>query len=640
MASRFVNIVSSGSIAAGATVQVPHYLNRNDLPLVPDIYSPQPGWGVTVDAINVTFTNNTGAQGSGKCYVRWDHSIQRVFGAEATQTLPDYPYEIAGGSNVVLPPAVCTETTRYEQYVTDVRSPLWSGLLEPDPALNVVHVYIRSNWTQEGSMGGFEYIPGPNPGDDSNDGLTPLTPIETFEALYCKFATKASGHALYIVHLADASSPNNGFDGGIDCPPLYYQVEEVRVGGGAGNACSYVYMGPPRPRIWHPLGVLQSQAVSGVFPYGESVLTFLPGHGIDGWSGVVGYMVCVQANGDYFVPPMPLLRHTDTDFYLPDGGTTAAIGAPLDGTYYVGRAGAVVVCWRDYDPLITGQGCYRAGLQEKTIIPDPDAQNPRPTFLGIEFAGATIEADNVSFDRCSFLDHSVKATGRRPEFKECRFVGLWLHDASGRVFGWRNNTTGNVTNREFGSYQLDEFGIVTTNKYVGCDMIVTQVDALTPGRGIHIGGGQEADGIAIIQPGAEDGFATGELLIYRGLYGYGLNRPLINLYGTAQFASCEDANVHTHNVPVVIFLVGKSEARVWSPGIIISGTNTTTFRIGYGTTGDPQVDTPLADFVNAALWNLNLCIFRPHVPANAFGAGIPPATIFPYGCMARVYQGT
>ena len=625
------------SLAAGATsALIPHTLRNSNGPIVPNWIYPTRPTGIrplTYTSAGVVYINDGAEADAATFCLKYDHTIQR----SSAQGDPAGLLFIWAGyvGAPALPADSCAETTRYEQYVTNVRSPANSGLLEPDDATNIVNVYIRSNWTAEASGGGFALIPGPFPGDDDNDGLTPFTPIETFEALYCKFATKASGYARYHVNLADASSPNNGFDGGIDCPPLYYQQEELRVGGGAYNACTYTYSGPPRPRIWHPLGALQAQAVSGAFPYGESVLTFLPGHGIDSWSGVWGFMVCKQANGDYFIPPIPLLRHTDTDFYLPDGGVTAAVGAPMDGEYYVGRAGAVIVCWRDYDPLITGFGCYRSGIQEK-FPPDPDAQNPRPTFFALELSGATVSGDDISFDRCTFLDHSVVIEGRRPEFKDCRLTGLWLHDASGRVFGWRNNTVGNLTNREYGSYQVT--GITTTQPYAGCDLIVTQVAAGVLGRGIHIGGGQETDGIAVIQPGAQDGFAHGEMLIYRGLYGYGLNQPLVNLYGSAQFAMCENANVHTHNVPVVIGLVGKSEARVWSPGIIITGTNTTTFRLGYGTTGDPQTDVPLADFVNAALWNQNLCTYRPYVPANAFGVGVPAAAMYPVGGHARVYQ--
>lgn len=524
------------------------------------------------------------------------------------------------------------EKTIYTAYTT-----AGPGYLTPDDAVNVRHIYWRSNWTQEMPLGGEGVILGTFPGDDDNDGLTPETPIRTEQRLY-EIATKASGLARIHVHMADAGSPNNGFDGGIDCPPLYYQVEELRVGGGAGNACSYTYSGPPRPRIYHPLGPLQTHFVTGSFPYGQSTLVFNPGHGVDNYSGIVGFLVCVQANGDYFVPPMPLLRHTDFIFYLPDGGETSVSGAgpPLDGEYFVGRAGVVVVNFRDLDPLITGLGCYRSGFQEKVIIPDPDAQNPRPTCMGIEFAGANVAADGISFDRCSFLDHPVVATGRRLEFKMCRMTGLWLHDASGRVFGWRNNITGNPTQRELTSYQPD--GITTTHKTVGCDFIVTQVDPGQLGSGVHVAGGQR--NVTLVQAGADDAFADGQLLIYKGVYGYGLDGGLINLYGAAQFGMCEIATLQTHNVPFIFKMFGKSEAQVWAAGIKFTGTNTTCFRIGHGTVGDPQVDVPLADFVNAALWNYNLCIFRPHVPANAFGAGVPAAAIFPYGCMARAYQGS
>lgn len=531
---------------------------------------------------------------------------------------------------------VVEEATRYEKYTTNTRSATNSGLLQPDDTKNITHVYIRSNWTQE-AEGGFAWIPGEFPGDDDNDGLTSSTPIATFEALYRKFATKASGYARYHVHLADASSPNNGFTGGIDCAPLYYQAEEVRVGGSAPNACSYTYTGPERPRIWHPLGALQSQFVTGTFPYGQSTLVFPAGHGVDNWSGILGLMVCVQANGDYFVPPMPLLRHTDTAFYMPDSGTTAAVGAPMDGTYYVGRNGAIIDCWRDYDPVITGSGCYRSGLMDKTVgNVDPDAQNPRPTFFGIDFSGARVEADNIAFDRCGFLDHSVIVTGRRVEFKVCRMVGLWLHDASGRVFGWRNNTNGNTTNREYGSYQVP--GITTTHKYVGCDFIVTQIDSVSPSAGIHIGGGQESR--SDVQEGSQDSFATGELLIYRGVYGFGISGALFNLYGNAQLGMCSGATVQTHNVPYIFTLKGKSEAQVWADGIIFTGTNTSCFRFGYGTVGDPVTNVSLADFKNAAIWNFNCCLYQPYVPANKFGAGVPAAAIYPIGCMARVYQGS
>lgn len=510
------------------------------------------------------------------------------------------------------------------------------GYLTPDDASNVVHIYIRSNWTQEmPGVGGEGVILGTYPGDDDNDGLTPSTPIQSFRALYTKFPTKASENIRYHVHLADAASPNNGFDGGVDCAPLYYQVEEIRVGGGAANYNSYTYSGPPKLRIWHPLGTLTGQSVHGSFPYGQSIATFgAGGHGVDSWSGIVGFFVSKKANGDFFIPQIPLLRHTATDFYLPDSGAAATIGMPVDGTYYVGRAGAVIVTWRDMDPLITGVGTYRAGLQEKVIIPDPDAQSPRPCFYGIEFAGAQVAGDGISFDTCSFLDHPVIVTGKRVEFANCRSTGMWLHDTSGRVFGFRNNLSGNDTNRERASYQ--HAGITTANPTYGCDIIMTQIAAGAPGTGIRIGGGQR--NVSGIEAGAEDGFSAAQLLLYRGIHGYGLTTPLIDIYGHSSLGMCDYALINCHNVDVGIRASGKAEVRVFSNGITFTGTNTANFRIGTGTTGDPQVDVTKADFVNAALWNKNLCIYRPHVPADTYGVGVPAAAVFPYGCMARIYQ--
>lgn len=97
MASKFINIVTSGAIANGASVVVPHLLNRDDIALLPDIYAAdRGGFTISVDDTNVTFTNNSGGVATCRCYVRWDHSIQRVYGAESTQTLAGFPFDIAG----------------------------------------------------------------------------------------------------------------------------------------------------------------------------------------------------------------------------------------------------------------------------------------------------------------------------------------------------------------------------------------------------------------------------------------------------------------------------------------------------------------------------------------------------------------
>lgn len=97
MASKFINIVTSGAIANGASVVVPHLLNRDDVALLPDIYAAdRGGFTISVDDTNVTFTNNSGGIATCRCYVRWDHSIQRVYGAESTQTLAGFPFDIAG----------------------------------------------------------------------------------------------------------------------------------------------------------------------------------------------------------------------------------------------------------------------------------------------------------------------------------------------------------------------------------------------------------------------------------------------------------------------------------------------------------------------------------------------------------------
>ena len=95
--SKFINVVSSGAIANGAVAVIPHGLNRGGVKLVPDIYAGnRSGFTISVDDTNVTFTNNTGAAATCGCYVRWDHSIQRVFGPAGQQTLSGYPFDIAG----------------------------------------------------------------------------------------------------------------------------------------------------------------------------------------------------------------------------------------------------------------------------------------------------------------------------------------------------------------------------------------------------------------------------------------------------------------------------------------------------------------------------------------------------------------
>ena len=104
MASKFINVVSSAALAAGATIAVPHELNRDGVALTPHIYAASVGgFTVTVDATNVTFTNNTGAAATCTAYVRYDHSFQQVFGPAGTQTIAGLPFNIGGGgANVTL----------------------------------------------------------------------------------------------------------------------------------------------------------------------------------------------------------------------------------------------------------------------------------------------------------------------------------------------------------------------------------------------------------------------------------------------------------------------------------------------------------------------------------------------------------
>jgi len=633
-------------LAGASSALIPHTLrDGNGNALVPNwIYPTNPSTAVvptSYTSAGVIYTNQ-GAAASAQVVFRvaYEHTLVRA------NTLAKAQFIFAGGGGGDLPAATCAETTRYEQYVTDVRSAANNGLLEPSDALNNVDVYMRSNWTQEAFGGGFALIPGPNPGDDANDGLTPLTPIETFEALYCKFGTKASGYAAYNVHLADASSPNNGFDGGIDCPPLYYQVEEMRVGGGACNANSYTYTGPDRMRTLVPLGALTAQSVDGTYPGATTIATF-GGAAFqpDGLSSITGFFIAIAASGNYVMSVMPLIRNTATDLFLPDNGIMGTFNLlPGNATYYVGRPGAVISTWRDYDPLITGLGCYRAGLLENSAIqlgPDPNAQNPRPTFRNMEIPGFRLQADGVSFDSCGFLDHRGMATGSTVEFKNCRGSGgMYLHGTSGRIFGWRNNTTGNGTNREYTSYI--PAGVTVDNPFVGCDLILTQKAPNALSAGLYLGGGQLG---AATQLGSEDSHHIGQFLVYRGLYGYGLSTPLVYGSGASDFGMVDQSALVGHNVLIGIHLSGKAEARVNAGGAIdptglrFTGTLTAAFRLGKGTVGDPQVDVSLADFMNPAIWNRNLCTYRPHIPANYLGAGIPVAAVYPYGCMARIYDG-
>lgn len=98
MATQLANIVVFPPVAPLATVALPHNLNEEDTPFVPDLYARQTAgdFTIAIDDTNVTVTNNGAAPEAIQVFVWRQHTVLRAYGSVANVNLPVQPYELGG----------------------------------------------------------------------------------------------------------------------------------------------------------------------------------------------------------------------------------------------------------------------------------------------------------------------------------------------------------------------------------------------------------------------------------------------------------------------------------------------------------------------------------------------------------------
>lgn len=102
MANRLIQILTATNIAAGATTVLTHAISLNGTPHIPDIIARDNDvFSIgAVTSTTVSVTNTSGAVATGNFYLRYDHTITRVFGTNGTTLtqLSPAPFIIGGSA--------------------------------------------------------------------------------------------------------------------------------------------------------------------------------------------------------------------------------------------------------------------------------------------------------------------------------------------------------------------------------------------------------------------------------------------------------------------------------------------------------------------------------------------------------------
>ena len=517
------------------------------------------------------------------------------------------------------------------------------GLLEIGGERSTLHLHWRSNWTQEPG-GGPNVLYGESRGLDTNDGQHPYRPLATYKGIMRKYPPGFRMNAKCIIHMADGSSPNNGFDGGTNSAPLFYQADELWVGGYAANFNSYCWWGPPRFRKVQNLGTLTNQFRDGVYPGASTRLVFGAGP-MTSDTDMLFYLLAYEANGNMILPPMQTGKCTTTDMSIPDSGSMY-LAFPYDGTYYLGRPGVVLESANDLDTQIRGYGCYCPGRLEKHQL-DPQARNPFPVLANMEVAGLIVGADGVSLDGVNLLDHPLMVNARHFSMKGVRAQGgVYFHGGDTAPIAWLNNTTGNITNRikRFqmpgwnGSSWTDAAGQSYNSPDVFCDLHMARKSSISLSPGLYLGAGL-TNNASSPEAGSDKGHHSGHLSVTRCISGYDLSTRLIYASDHSTFSMIDFAGILADEVPGLVLGTDKAEIRLYGDGVRHAGTFVANSQLALGgratggTVGDPQESISVATWIAEGR---NYCINRPRVPANWLGLG--NAATPAYGCHARIKE--
>ena len=196
MATQLKSIVTFTNVGAGGFSQQPHGLNVAGVGVIPDeLKLSDSTFSVTADDTNITVTNNGPSMASVSVLAEHWHTLERVFGSSSVKNLSPQPF--VDGSASVNQPRTFALTALDSGSSTDV--------------------YVD-----------------PLNGDDTNDGLTPATALQTTEEVYRKFPWQLLGSTKLTVNYINDSGAQ------IDVPLNAFHIG----GGGEGFRNSYRYAGP------------------------------------------------------------------------------------------------------------------------------------------------------------------------------------------------------------------------------------------------------------------------------------------------------------------------------------------------------------------------------------------------------------
>lgn len=100
MADRLIQVIAFEDVPASGTVALPHAINVGGTAMIPDfVATDTPGFTVSVDAAEVTVTNDGSAEASVNVWLELKHSIQRAFGAAQTTSLTPRPFVASSGGS-------------------------------------------------------------------------------------------------------------------------------------------------------------------------------------------------------------------------------------------------------------------------------------------------------------------------------------------------------------------------------------------------------------------------------------------------------------------------------------------------------------------------------------------------------------
>ncbi|MEY4760983.1 MAG: hypothetical protein RLZZ200_839, partial [Pseudomonadota bacterium] len=465
---------------------------------------------------------------------------------------------------------------------------------------SVLDLFVQSNYKQEGGIATVEMpFPGtPNGGGDA-PGQHWSKPFDSIRGARRMYPAGFRERERVVIHLGMASDDGrNGFAGGIAGNVGCYWVEDLDVGGHDHNRNGWCYSGPDEMAIMATLPELLASSKDGEF----TRLDFGPDAMVDGaHEGMEHYFAVKNGAGAYHLAPIPFGRQNERYIWMADSGVYAG-SLPYPGgggpyTYLVMKPAVNTIHRNDGIGIAWGCGSPGSGMLNKTLVA-PEAINGRPTFFNMGMPGIDCGIWGASFHQCAFYDHQARFSGGYLTLMGCKFGGgIWIDGGCFTApFGYLSNTQGyNPQTRHI--YEPDGVSFVTGSTMVSPDVFVQQKHRSARSIGMQIGGGSPSGAGWPIRSGHPSFTA------FRGVFGYGLQTPLVNLHG-GQFEAIPGASIDGYDVDGIVAAAGHAD-------VILDGAHIGNFahptampfelRQGSGRTGDAVADETVLDWAGGGM---------------------------------------